>query len=131
MKNSMEGRIDKLTFTSLTTSQTHASCSEDHEQDLHDDDQYPAESMDFRDDCGDWIDWDYDEPQQSCDDELPEENCFDWRSSIYDRPVCGRFGRLYWLKIQLRIALLRVCDLIKTIKGDAEGMSSLPDDFPF
>jgi hypothetical protein len=131
MNISMEARIGNLALTSPATSQGPDSICEDDKLGLNDDDQYRAETMEFSDDSTDGIDWDSDDPPQPFDDELSEEDGFDWRSSIYGRPVCGSFGRLYWLKIRLRIALLHVRDRIKAIGGDTEVASALPDDFPF
>ena len=40
---------------------------------------------------------------------------FDYRPSIFERPVRGRFGRLYWLKIQLRLRAAIVGDIVAII----------------
>jgi hypothetical protein len=130
MKISMEPKLDELVLISPPASQPADSRSEEINSDLTDDDRDPAESMDFSDDSDDGIDWECDEPKQSCGEDFPAEDGGDCRLSIYDRPVCGCFGRLYWLKIQLRIALLRVWDLIKAIRRDTEASSAPPDDFP-
>jgi hypothetical protein len=130
MNTSLESRINKCAITGPKHLNAKDSGSEDDNLYLNSDEWYPVESGELGDDNDNGINSDCNESQQFRGDEFPADDEFEYEPSIFERPSFGRFGHLYWLKIQMMMALWRLRRLIRGIKKDNEAEAATPAEFP-